>query len=191
METLSKLTHDQDEQVSQNAILALGLLAAGTNNSRVAKMLRQLAAYYQKEPNHLFLTRISQGLVHLGKGLLTLNPFHSDNLLLSKSGLAGILVVLMSSLAMKNTILSSQHWILYYLVTAIRPRMLVTLDEDLNPLPVTVRVGQAVDTVRQAGKPEQLLDFRHTLPQFSCQGEKGRSLLQTNTSHFHQSLKVS
>ena len=31
---------------------------------------------------------------------------------------------------------------LFYLTPAIQPRMLVTFDEDLNPLPVTVRVGQ-------------------------------------------------
>jgi hypothetical protein len=28
--------------------------------------------------------RIAQGLVHMGKGLLTLNPYHSDRFLLSK-----------------------------------------------------------------------------------------------------------
>lgn len=31
---------------------------------------------------------------------------------------------------------------LYFLVTAMYPRMLITLDENLNALPVTVRVGQ-------------------------------------------------
>jgi len=30
MDTLSKLTHDQDQQVSQNSILALGFLGAGS-----------------------------------------------------------------------------------------------------------------------------------------------------------------
>merc|ERR1712130_557960 len=43
MDTLSKLTHDQDEQVSQNAILSLGFLGAGTNNSRIANILRSLS----------------------------------------------------------------------------------------------------------------------------------------------------
>jgi hypothetical protein len=61
MDTLSKLSHDSDERVSQNAIVALGFLGAGTNNSRIANMLRQLAVYYSKEPNHLFLVRIAQG----------------------------------------------------------------------------------------------------------------------------------
>ncbi len=31
---------------------------------------------------------------------------------------------------------------LFYLAPAIQTRMLVTFDESLNPLPVTVRVGQ-------------------------------------------------
>lgn len=32
------------------------------------------------------------------------------------------------------------------------PRFLVTVGEDLEPLAVNVRVGQAVDTVAQAGR---------------------------------------
>ena len=39
------------------------------------------------------------------------------------------------------------HYLLYGLATAMQPRMLVTFDEELNPLPVSVRVGQAVDVV--------------------------------------------
>lgn len=41
-------------------------------------MLRQLTSYYYKDPSLLFLVRVSQGLTHLGKGLLTLTPFHCD-----------------------------------------------------------------------------------------------------------------
>ena len=36
----------------------------------------------------------------------------------------------------------SHHYLLYYLVPAIQPQMLVTLDEDLKSVSVTVRVGQ-------------------------------------------------
>lgn len=39
-------------------------------------------------------------------------------------------------------ILSTGHYMLYYLTPAIQPRMLVTFDEALQPLSVTVRVGQ-------------------------------------------------
>ena len=40
-------------------------------------------------------------------------------------------------------ILGKSHYILFNLVSAMQPRMLVTFDEDLQPLPVSVRVGQA------------------------------------------------
>lgn len=100
----------------QAAIISLGLIGAGTNNARIAGMLRNLSSYYYKEAGHLFCVsmlfayiyfclpvdcnlkvafknssritwhmqvRIAQGLVHLGKGLLTLSPYHSDRFLLS------------------------------------------------------------------------------------------------------------
>lgn len=173
MDTLSKLSHDQDEQVSQNAVLSLGLLGAGTNNSRIATVLRDLSGYYAKEPNHLFLVRIAQGLLHMGKGLMTLNPFHSDNFLMSKVGVAGILAVLHSSLDLKNSVLSKRHYILYTLVCAVRPRMLICLDEELNQIPVSVRVGTKVDTTGQAGKPKTLTGFQtHTTPVLLAAGEK-------------------
>ena len=38
--------------------------------------------------------------------------------------------------------LDKYHWMLYYLVPAMYPRFMITLDEDLKNLPVTVRVGQ-------------------------------------------------
>ena len=65
---------------------------------------------------------------------------------------------------------------LYFLTPALYPRFLITLDEELNPMPVTVRVGQvskldvffdhaltcvqAVDVVGQAGKPRTISGFQ-------------------------------
>jgi len=173
MDTLSKLTHDTDQQVSQNAVLALGFLGAGTNNSRVANILRQLASYYSKEPNHLFLVRIAQGLLHLGKGLMTLSPVQSDGFLFSRGSMAGILTVMHAALDCKNTLFSKRHYLLYALVTAIRPRMLMTLDEELKPIQVPVRVGQKVDVVGQAGKPKSITGFQtHKTPVLISAGER-------------------
>lgn len=64
-------------------MLALGIVGAGTNNARLAGVLRGLASYYHKEPGLLFLTRVAQGLAHMGKGLLGLSPYHTDRQLLS------------------------------------------------------------------------------------------------------------
>ena len=60
LDTLSRYSHDNDLQVAINAIFAMGLVGAGTNNARLAQMLRQLASYYAKEPDCLFIVRVSQ-----------------------------------------------------------------------------------------------------------------------------------
>ena len=42
----------------QAAIISLGLIGAGTNNARIAGMLRNLSSYYYKEAAHLFCVSI-------------------------------------------------------------------------------------------------------------------------------------
>jgi 26S proteasome regulatory subunit N1 len=124
-------------------------------------MLRQLAVYHGKDMNNLFMVRLAQGLTHLGKGTMTLNPYHSDRMLLCRVALAGLLTVLVSFFDVKQSknsenlliirynlsfnylaIVGKYHYLLYFLALAIQPRMLVTFDESLRPLPVPVRVGQ-------------------------------------------------
>ncbi|KAE8036855.1 hypothetical protein FH972_009488 [Carpinus fangiana] len=159
-DTLSRYSHDNDNEVAINAIFAMGLVGAGTNNARLAQLLRQLASYYAREPQSLFMVRIAQGLLHMGKGTLTVNPFHTDRQVMSRVAAAGLLTVLVSLIDAKEFILKDSHYLLYFLVTAMHPRFLVTLDEDLKPLQVNVRVGQAVDVVGQAGKPKTITGWQ-------------------------------
>jgi len=165
IDQLSRLSHDPDTEMSQNAILGMGIASAGTNNSRVAGLLRQLSEFYSKEAGHIFCVRISQGLLHMGKGLMTLNPFHSDRMLMSGPAVGALLVLLHSCLDLKSTLLDKTHYLLYYLTCAMNPRMLITVNEDMSWRPVTVRVGMAVETVGQAGKPKTITGFQtHTTP---------------------------
>ena len=78
-------------------------IATGTNNARLAQMLRQLAIYHSKDPNNLFCVRIAQGLTHLGKGTLTVCPYHSDRQILSPAATAGLMAFLVSCLDVKNS----------------------------------------------------------------------------------------
>ncbi|XP_077235192.1 26S proteasome non-ATPase regulatory subunit 2 homolog A-like isoform X2 [Tasmannia lanceolata] len=173
MDTLSRLSHDTDSEVAMSAIMSLGLIGAGTNNARIAGMLRNLSSYYYKEASLLFCVRIAQGLVHLGKGLLTLAPYHSDRFLLSPTALAGIITMLHACLDMKSIILGKYHYVLYFLVLAMQPRMLLTVDENLKPLTVPVRVGQAVDVVGQAGRPKTITGFQtHSTPVLLAAGDR-------------------
>ncbi|KAK3247512.1 hypothetical protein CYMTET_42990 [Cymbomonas tetramitiformis] len=172
-DTLRRLSHDTDEEVAMAAVLSLGLVSAGSNNARIASQLRQLSSYYYKEPSLLFLVRTAQGLAHMGKGLLTLQPYHTDRQLCNPAALAGILSTIFCAMDMKATILGKYHHVLFYLVTAMQPRMLLTVDEELKPLPVSVRVGQAVDVVGQAGRPKTITGFQtHTTPVLLAVGER-------------------
>lgn len=160
MDTLSKLSHDHDAEVSMSAILGLGLIGVGTNHSRIAQLLRQLASYYYKDLNIQFIVRIAQGLLHLGKGTISIKPQHSHGTCVNLASLGSIIAVLYSCLDLKNIILGKSPQLLYLLTIAMRPRLLMCLDEDLNPKPVQVRVGQGIDVVGQPGKPKSITGFQ-------------------------------
>ena len=172
-DTLSRYSHDNDNDVAINSIFAMGLLGAGTNNARLAQLLRQLASYYHRDQNSLFMVRIAQGLLHMGKGTMSIHPFHTDRQILSQVAAAGILTVLVAMIDAKQFILGDSHYLLYFIVTAMHPRFLVTLDEDLKPLQVNVRVGQAVDVVGQAGRPKTITGWQtQSTPVLLAYGER-------------------
>ena len=61
MDLLNNLAYDSDAETSMSAIFALGLIGAGTNNSKIAGNLRFLASYYSAATteNQLFVVRIA------------------------------------------------------------------------------------------------------------------------------------
>ena len=51
--------------------------------------------------------------------------------------------------------------------------MLMTVDENLKPISVPVRVGQAVDVVGQAGRPKTITGFQtHSTPVLLAAGDR-------------------
>lgn len=61
-----------------------------------------------------------------------------------------------------TVVLEKSHWMLYFLVTAMYPRFMITLDEELEAKPVMVRVGQVRFELTQskAGPVTLNLSFR-------------------------------
>lgn len=102
-DTLSRHSHDPDLEVAQNSIYSMGLVGAGTNNARLAQLLRQLASYYIKSPDSLFMVRIAQGILHLGKGTLTLTPFNTERTILNNVSLASLLTISVALLVLKHS----------------------------------------------------------------------------------------
>ena len=79
--------------------------------------------------------------------------------------------MLHACLDMKASILDKFHYLLFFLTPSINPRVCSTVavsESDpnvLEPCPVTVRVGQAVETVGQAGRPKTITGFQtHSTP---------------------------
>ena len=57
-------------------------------------------------------------------------------------------------------ILDKFHFLLFHLTTAMNPRYLLTVDAELKPVKTNVRVGLAVETVGQAGRPKTITGFQ-------------------------------
>ncbi|KAJ7330461.1 hypothetical protein DFH08DRAFT_966999 [Mycena albidolilacea] len=125
--------------------------------------------HYYKEPGYLFMVRIAQGLVHMGKGMIVLDPFFADRSIMSLPVVAGLLVMLMALTDVKHFVLDEYRWMMYFLVTAMYPRFLITVDEQLNSMPVTVCIRQALDTVAPGATervelvPKEFIPFGHVL----------------------------
>jgi 26S proteasome regulatory subunit N1 len=101
----------------------------------------------------------------MGKGTMTLSPYHSDRNVFSPVTMAGLLSVLILSLDMKSSaflltgfpvlcthsrfiissaILGRFHYYLYTLGVSMNPRHLQLLDDSLQPIHTSVRVGQVL-----------------------------------------------
>lgn len=144
---LYKLAHEEDEEISLRSLIGLGVIGAGTNNSRLAALLRNLGLYYEDEPNKRFAIKIALGILHAGKGVISVNPYYSDGFLFSKTNYAAIIILSFAMLNTKEFLVLNHHYLLFYFALAFHPKMLILLDENLNELKINVRVGTAIDIV--------------------------------------------
>lgn len=128
MDLLFKLAYDTDTEISYRAIICLGLVGAGTNNSRLADILRKLASYYSRENDPLTLVRMAQGLLYMGKGMLSIQPYYSERFLLNKVGMSGLMIFLVSLLDINSTLLGKYHYFIYYLSLAMYPKSLFVVN---------------------------------------------------------------
>jgi hypothetical protein len=87
---------------SWRSFCCLLMCASGTNQARIAAMLRNLALFYAKDASALFMVRVAQGLLHTGKGSITLCPVHTERSLVSPTGLAGLLATLTAVMDSQN-----------------------------------------------------------------------------------------
>ena len=160
VDTLHRIGHDTDSRVALNAAIAIGLLSAGTQNTRAINTLKQLEGFHKGNPSAVMLLQIAEGLTHLGQGLMTLSPTYGDSELIHPVALGSLLTVAFACIQTEELIVKSEPLLLYFIAPAIGPRFLVTLNEELEILPLQVRVGSAIDVVGQAGRPRAITGFQ-------------------------------
>lgn len=90
----------------------------------MADIFRKLASYYNKENETLLLIRLAQGLLYMGKGMLSIQPYYSERFLLSKVGMSGLMIFLVSLLDINRTLLGKNHYFIYFLSLAMYPKSL-------------------------------------------------------------------
>jgi len=140
IDLLSKYSHDHDADTATSAIIAMGLLGAGSNNARLAQLMRQLAGYYHKDQAMLFIVRIAQGLLHMGKGVLSLGVSRYG--VLNYDAIVGVLVF--CSLV-GGKMFEARHYFVYLLVLAVHSRYLITIKGEDEEVKTPVRVGKGVE----------------------------------------------
>jgi 26S proteasome regulatory subunit N1 len=173
IDSLTKFCYDTDKSVAMNAIFSMGLVSSGSNHSRVAGLLRSLASYYNEETNPLFMVRVAQGLLHMGKGIITLDPVYSHKLLINNIGLSGVLITLFGFTETEGLMCGKHQFLLYSLALGMKPKLVMTVDEKLHPKDIQLMIGQAVDIVGQTGNPRAISGFQiHSSPAVINTGER-------------------
>lgn len=173
IDVLSKYSHDGDKQIALAAVLALGIVGAGTGNSRIGNLLRALANFYYKDQLFLSAVKVSQGILHASRGLYTLHPLSHYRTLMDCASMSSLLTYLVCLGDSEDMLFSRYPYLHYLAMCAMTPRYLSTVDSSGTPVKVMVRLGTAVDTVGLAGTPKTISAFQtHSTPVLVGCGER-------------------
>ncbi|KMV66233.1 26S proteasome regulatory complex protein [Encephalitozoon cuniculi EcunIII-L] len=143
-----------------STIVSLGLIGAGTLNSRITKILDQQYSYYYKDSKVLPVLKIAQGLVSLGKGLLSISPLYFDKTTFMPKNTIGLFSTVFMLLDSSISPLVSSHAYMFFLLCQACTQKYVTCSEKIN-----IRVGHPINTVGMVGEPKKLSSVQtHTSP---------------------------
>ncbi|ADM11316.1 26S proteasome regulatory subunit 4 [Encephalitozoon intestinalis ATCC 50506] len=143
-----------------STIVSLGFIGAGTLNSRITKILDQQYSYYYKDLKVLPVLKIAQGLVSLGKGLLSISPLCFDKTTFMPKNTIGLFSTVFMLLDSSISPLITSHSYMFFLLCQACTPKYVTCSEKIN-----IRVGHPINTVGMVGEPKKLSSVQmHTSP---------------------------
>ncbi|XP_077301425.1 uncharacterized protein LOC143922021 [Arctopsyche grandis] len=162
IDTLEKSLTSGDSD--SNALIALGIVGAGTKSARILRILEVNFANIYKDSKSSSALILSQGLVNLGKGLFTLSPLMYEKSLVSDRGLIGILSTI--TVFLDQSLFPDYSFLCYFLTLSISPKYVVGYEG-------TCRVGKPSDNVGLAGNPNKINGtVVHSLPVILNTNEK-------------------
>eukprot|EP00792_Barthelona_sp_PAP020_P008043 TRINITY_DN3192_c0_g2_i1.p1 TRINITY_DN3192_c0_g2~~TRINITY_DN3192_c0_g2_i1.p1 ORF type:complete len:910 (-),score=260.50 TRINITY_DN3192_c0_g2_i1:2822-5503(-) len=159
IDRLVRLAYKSDMNVAKMAIVGLGLIGSGSNNTKIAQALRLLSKHYERQSDVVFVVKLAMGLLHMSKGSVSLLPFHQKNHLISPVSFMGLIIACFSLMDM-DMLIPDHLELLFPICLTMYPRVSMMLDENLEPKETLLRVGQAVDVVGLSGKPRTVTGFQ-------------------------------
>lgn len=166
VDTLNKLCNNPEQKVVLNSIMALGMVGAGTNNTRIAESLELQYAYNTKCLKAAPAIKISQGLLHLGKGTMTLSPFVFHKSTLVSKNFVGLLAAVFLLIDPDHSpMLSKYMYLNYFFVQASSLKQVVVVDEEMKYAKTQLRIGEPVNNVGIVGRPRKIASVQtHNSP---------------------------
>ncbi|CAL5995763.1 26S_proteasome non-ATPase regulatory subunit 2 [Hexamita inflata] len=162
VDDLSKLALHTDKTISFNALIALGLIGCGTQNFKIAGVLRhsiESKCYSEDNIEHVILgAQLAFGLLNAGKGAVGL----SKNSLTQITSLATVLMF--TGPSAEVMLRPKCQPIFYLLACAMKPKFRSAVDKNGQDVQVKVRAGRAIEEL-SGEKPFRLAGFAlHEMP---------------------------
>ena len=154
IQVFDQIKHTKLSELIPNMIVSLGIIGAGTNNTRITSVLQELRQSYKTGPGYVMKAiNLARGLLGLGKGTLCLNALRYDKKLISKTSVGSFLIIAFACLDNRSILFGKLNHLINYLAPAIHPRMVLTLDEEtLEPVTVCAQIGKPKDILDQVGE---------------------------------------
>lgn len=131
------------------AVVALGLIGAGTKNSKITQIMSGAFNTMYKENISSNALIYAQGLINMGKGTLTLSPFVYENRVILDKPIIGLLSVVMMLMAENCTCFKENSFLQFGIAPAIRTKYVTGVDAE-------IKIGKPVERVGLSGKPAKL-----------------------------------
>ena len=147
VEYLERSIHGAEVEIA--SAVALGIVGAGTKNSRILSIMSTAFNLMYKDLAESSALIYSQGLVNLGKGTLSLSPLaYNERVIIDKS-VIGLLNIVMMIMSEGYSCFKENSFLMYGIVQSIMPKYVTGVDCE-------IKIGKPVEIVGLSGNPTKI-----------------------------------